>query len=247
MGRLDRRLALYWCAAAIGSAVVGSVSLIPKVAAASGSSRILVIGDSLAHQIGWGLNQLVGRTPNLDVVNRGRASTGLVRDDFYDWPRAFERLLGSERFDVIVVSIGMNDRQNISLPGSILPRFSDDWRSVYGERVDHMMGLIESTGTPGFWMGMPIARSASFSRGMRVINSVFELVAANRPGIAYMPLWDLTTDANGTYTRYGRTVDGRTGVIRSDDGMHMTGFGSVFIAGHLLQRIEPVLQVATSP
>lgn len=218
-----------------------------RAAEAAGPARILVVGDSLANQIGWGLDQALSGNPRFEVLNRGRASTGLVRDDYYDWPAQLAQLLSGQRFDAVVVSIGMNDRQNIALPGAILPRFSDPWRAAYAERVDHMMSIIEAAGVPGFWMGMPIARSASFSRGMRVINEVFENVAADRPGIAYFPMWGLTSDGTGAYTSYGRTPDGRTGVIRTDDGMHLTSFGSRLIADYLLRDMDAVLEVATSP
>ena len=241
--RLHRRDVLAW--------LIGSGCAIPALGAGSAfatatPSRILVIGDSLAQQIGWGLTQELGGDPRFEVVNRGRPSTGLVRNDFYDWPANLSQLLNSQRFDAVVVSVGMNDRQNIAASGAVLQRFSEDWQAAYGERVDRMMGLIEDSGVPGFWMGMPISRSQSFSRGMRVINNVFEAVVTRRPGIAYVPLWSLTTDANGAYTPYGQTADGRTGVTRTDDGMHMTGFGSRMIASHLLREMGAVLQVANS-
>ncbi|NBC33149.1 MAG: DUF459 domain-containing protein [Alphaproteobacteria bacterium] len=241
----DRRLVLAWLSVtAMAGGFVGSRA---HTARAAGMLRILVVGDSLANQIGWGLTQVLSGDARFDVVNRGRASTGLVRDDFYDWPAHLAQLLAAQRFDAVVVSVGMNDRQNIALPGTILPRFSDAWRAAYAERVDRMMALIDEAGVPGFWMGMPIARSAAFSRGMSVINEVFESVAARRANIAYVPMWDMTADANGAYTPYGRTPDGQSGVIRTQDGMHLTGFGSRLVAAYLIREMDTVLEVATSP
>lgn len=244
--RPDRRSVLSWLSATVIAAGLKTGLPVPR-AHASSVLRILVVGDSLANQIGWGLTQILAGDAQFEVVNRGRASTGLVRDDFYDWPAHLAQLLSAQRFDAVVVSVGMNDRQNIALPGGILPRFSDPWRAAYAERVDRMMAQIEVAGVPGFWMGMPIARSASFSSGMAVINEVFESVAARRRGIVYVPMWDLTADANGAYTPYGRTPDGQSGVIRTEDGMHLTGFGSRLIAAYLVREMDTVLEVATSP
>ena len=241
--RPHRRNVLTWLIAAAGVAAAKPGA--PAFASA-GHSRILVVGDSLAQQIGWGLTQELAGDPRVEVLNRGRASTGLVRNDFFDWPASLSQALANQRLDAVVVSVGMNDRQNIAMSGAILQRFTDAWQAAYADRVDRMMGLLEAAGVPGFWMGMPISRSRSFSQGIQVINGVFENVAARRPGIAYVPLWRLTTDANGAYTAYGRTADGRTGISRTDDGMHMTSFGSRMIASHLIGEMGAVLQVAVT-
>lgn len=203
-------------------------------AGAQGAMTILVIGDSVAQQIGHGLTQVLATVPGVEVINRGRASTGLVRNDFYDWPAQLDALLAQRRPDVAVVAIGMNDRQPITQGGTHYERFSDAWRALYGERAGRMMERLTAAGVPVIWLGMPIARSGQFSDGMRVINAVFQETAAGRPGVTYVPTWDLTTDEAGRYTPYARDASGRLRSIRTDDGMHFTMHGSMMIAAHVL-------------
>jgi len=206
----------------------------PAAAQGRDPVTILVIGDSVAQQVGHGLTHLLGDDPRFAVINRGRASTGLVRDDFYDWPAHLDTLLAQRRPDVAVVAIGMNDRQPITAGGAYYERFSDAWRDRYGARAAALMERLTGAGVPVLWLGMPIARSARFSEGMRVINAVFEQTAARYPDVTYVPTWDLTTDEAGRFTPYARDAGGRLRSIRTDDGMHFTVYGSMMIAGHVM-------------
>jgi hypothetical protein len=202
-----------------------------------GPATILVIGDSLAAQIGYALEAAVADDPAVAVLNRGRASTGLVRDDFYDWPAALDRLLARHDVDVAVVSIGMNDRQGMTAEGTVHRRFGDSWTRLYGRRVDSVMRRLNGAGIPTYWVGLPAAASRSFSEGMRRINAIFEARAfANR--VTFVPTWGLTTDEAGNYTPYGRDARGRAGLMREQDGFHFTRFGSRVLAAHLLEAMD---------
>ena len=231
-------------------AVAAGLALLPisalratTVPDAGRSVTILVVGDSLAAQLGYALETTFATDPAVEVLNRGRASTGLVRDDFYDWPAALDRLLTQHEVDIAVVSVGMNDRQPITAGGAIHPRFGDAWHRLYGERVDRMMQRLVGAGIPAYWMGMPASGGRRFSQGMRTINAVFEARAfANR--VTFVPTWDLTTDAAGNYTPYGQDAEGRTGRVRDSDGFHFTHFGSRVLAGRLLEAMAPDLAPA---
>jgi hypothetical protein len=213
------------------------------LAGGDGPVTILVVGDSLAAQIGYGLDSLFANDPGVDVLNRGRASTGLVRDDFYDWPAALDRLLARHPVDIAVVSIGMNDRQGMSAEGTVHRRFTESWRRIYGERVDSMMQRLVEAGVAAYWVGLPAAASRSFSDGMQRINAIVEARAfANR--VTFVPTWGLTTDEAGNYTAYGRSADGRAGLIREADGFHFTRFGSRLLAAHLVEVMQSDLRAA---
>ena len=207
---------------------------------------ILVVGDSLAAQLGRSLVGAFAGDPVVQVLNRGRASTGLVRDDFYDWPAALDRLLAQYDIDIAVVSVGMNDRQAITAGGAIHPRFGDSWHRLYGERVDRMMQRLAGAGIPAYWMGMPASGGPAFSRGMQTINAVFEArAAANR--VTFVPTWDLTTDSAGNYTPYGQDAEGRARRMRDADGFHFTRFGSRVLTARLLDAMAPDLAAVTAP
>ncbi len=57
---------------------------------------VAVLGDSLGQIMGQGLVDVLGDRPEIGVLRKARDSTGLVRDDFYDWPKAAQDLLASQ-------------------------------------------------------------------------------------------------------------------------------------------------------
>jgi hypothetical protein len=48
---------------------------------------ILVVGDFIAGSLGEGLATAFETTPGIVVERRTNGSSGIVRDDYYDWPR----------------------------------------------------------------------------------------------------------------------------------------------------------------
>ncbi len=235
-------------AAGLGPALTAVPVLVPSTGARAAQSRleVLVIGDSLGHEIGVTLSRMAQSDGRFAVVNRGRASTGLVRTDFYDWAAAAERLLAERRFDAVVVSVGMNDQQNIAQGGEIHQRLGESWRRIYRERAEDLMARLSRAGAQVYWMGLPSARNGRFSQGMRTINGLFEAAAAAE-GVVLVPVWDLTVDDRGRYIERGAAEDGRSGRIRADDGMHFTTLGYDIIVRRLIDTMSGQLAAAAAP
>jgi hypothetical protein len=78
------------------------------------ASTILVIGDSLADWLGYGLEQAFTDTPEIGIVRKIRPYSGLVRYDFHpdspEWSQALKDVLAAEKPSAIVVMLGVNDR-----------------------------------------------------------------------------------------------------------------------------------------
>src|SRR6516225_7690755 len=74
----------------------------------------VVVGDSLADWLGYGLDELYADQPEIGVERKIRPSSGLVRYDAknetLDWPQAIKDALANEKPDAIVVMLGLNDR-----------------------------------------------------------------------------------------------------------------------------------------
>jgi hypothetical protein len=91
--------------------VVRDDPVIPKVDVAH---HILVIGDSMGHLLAGGLDDALNDRPDVAVVHKARLESGLVRADFYDWPKAALELLESDqKVSIGVIMLGLNDRQAI--------------------------------------------------------------------------------------------------------------------------------------
>jgi uncharacterized protein len=79
------------------------------------TSEILVIGDSFADWLSYGLEEVFADAPEIGIVRKIRPYSGLVRyeahNDTPDWPQALKDPLATEKAKVIIVMLGLNDRQ----------------------------------------------------------------------------------------------------------------------------------------
>ena len=75
---------------------------------------VVVIGDSMADWLGYGLDEKYADQPEIGFERKIRANSGLVRYDTkneaLDWPQAAKEALSNEKPNAIVVMLGLNDR-----------------------------------------------------------------------------------------------------------------------------------------
>jgi uncharacterized protein len=84
-------------------------------------TSVVVLGDSMADWLAYGLEQAAAESPDIGIVRRHRTYSGLIRLDvkndprgeYPDWPQAARELLNSEKPNFIVMMIGLNDRRPI--------------------------------------------------------------------------------------------------------------------------------------
>jgi uncharacterized protein len=87
----------------------------PRKAETPPTSEVLVIGDSLADWLAYGLEEVFADTPEIGIVRKIRPYSGLVHyeahNDALQWPQALKDTLATEKPKVIVVMLGLNDRE----------------------------------------------------------------------------------------------------------------------------------------
>jgi hypothetical protein len=78
------------------------------------STTIVVIGDSMADWLAYGLDETYSDQPDTGVVRKIKANAGLIHYDFknenLDWSQAVKDALNGEKPNAIVVMLGLNDR-----------------------------------------------------------------------------------------------------------------------------------------
>jgi uncharacterized protein len=78
------------------------------------SRTVVVIGDSMADWLGYGLDESYAEQMDIGVERKIHATSGLVRYDAkneaLDWPQAAKDALSNEKPNAIVVMLGLNDR-----------------------------------------------------------------------------------------------------------------------------------------
>ncbi|WP_439370534.1 SGNH/GDSL hydrolase family protein [Bradyrhizobium sp. DASA03120] len=82
--------------------------------------NVLVIGDGMADWLAYGLEDAYTEQPDLGVIRKHKTSSGLIKyqpkGDPSDWTAAAKGILETEKPDVIVVMLGLNDRIAIREP-----------------------------------------------------------------------------------------------------------------------------------
>jgi uncharacterized protein len=190
------------------------------------SARVVVFGDSLAHNLGSGLERVLGDAPEIEVETQARGSSGLVRDDFFDWPAAVEKMVsGDEPPDIGVVMIGLNDRQILTVDGETLQPLSDPWRAAYAERVDEIINFFASSEIPLVWVGLPPMSSPRLSTDLAVINEIAR-ERARQGGAYYVDIWKGFVDEDNRYAASGPDLSGQNARLRASDGIHFTPAGA---------------------
>jgi uncharacterized protein len=79
------------------------------------TSTVIVIGDTFADWLGYGLEEAFTDTPEIGIVRKIRPYSGLVRyeaarGEVQDWSQAIKDLLAPENPAAVVVMLGLNDR-----------------------------------------------------------------------------------------------------------------------------------------
>jgi uncharacterized protein len=86
----------------------------PRKLETPATSTVVVVGDSMADWLSYGLDENYADQPEIGVERKIRAASGLVRYDAknesLDWPQAAKEALSNEKPNAIVVMLGLNDR-----------------------------------------------------------------------------------------------------------------------------------------
>ena len=76
--------------------------------------RILVLGDSMADWLAYGLEEALAETPEIGIVRKHKAYSGLIRYEQRseaEWSKIARDLISAEKPQAIVMLVGLHDRQ----------------------------------------------------------------------------------------------------------------------------------------
>jgi hypothetical protein len=186
---------------------------------------VLVVGDSVAWDLGIGLSRLLSDREAFLLNADARVSTGLARPDYFDWPNQVGIDIERYRPGVVVAMFGTNDPQGLLGGERPVPFGDPQWKSAYRSRVADIMARITSTGRPVVWVGMPPMGNAARSQQMKMLNGIYRSEALAHPGVLYVDAWPLFVDENGLYSAYLPDESGRQTLVRTNDGVHLTAAG----------------------
>lgn len=209
----------------------------PKIDKAPNATRLAVFGDSLAIDLSRALERFYADDPNLAVIGQGVSSSGFVRDDYFDWNKALAEQIVADSFDIAVVIIGINDRQEVRADGRIYPALSDGWTSVYQARLNSFLSQLRAARKPVIWLGLPPMSRSEYSTAISQISALHRL-AAFSGGAEFIDIYDRFLGEDGRYSAYGPDVNGQNGLMRKDDGIHFSAAGSDKLAFYISQAMK---------
>src|ERR1041385_6778200 len=77
------------------------------------TTTIMVLGDGMADWLAYGLEDALSESPEISILRRAKANSGLLRYDFkgdLDWWHAARDILAKDKVDYVVMMIGVGDR-----------------------------------------------------------------------------------------------------------------------------------------
>jgi hypothetical protein len=77
---------------------------------------VMVLGDSMADWLGYGLEEAFADAPEIGVTRKVKTNSGLIRYEQrsdLDWWHVARDLLGKDKVDYVVMMMGINDRQSL--------------------------------------------------------------------------------------------------------------------------------------
>tara|TARA_R110000751_G_scaffold234229_3_gene335434 strand:- start:57926 stop:59119 length:1194 start_codon:yes stop_codon:yes gene_type:complete len=202
--------------------------------------KVLVIGDFMASSLADGLQTAFREAPGMVILKKANGSSGLVRDDFYNWPEVLPGMLDDIQPAVAIIMIGSNDRQQLRQGNNRIPVGSELWNSQYKQRVELLAKAVRSRNIPLIWVGAPPYKSATMSADILAINGMFKTVVDDHEG-EYVDIWDGFVDANGKFVYTGSDIKGQQVRLRTKDGIRMTRAGTRKLAFYLEKPIRRLL------
>lgn len=196
----------------------------------SNKLRVAVIGDSLSQGLGPAIERWMNPSV-VRVLSLGRQSTGLSREDYFNWEAGMRQIVEEFRPDLVFVLLGSNDAQaQISRDGTAIPVGSVRWLEGYRERAANLLREATRAGTHVVWVGIPIVKERQRWDFYRRVNDIYRDTASADPFGTYVDTWTPFEGRDGGYTAFVRNDRGDLVDVRAPDGVHFTQTGYSFVA-----------------
>jgi hypothetical protein len=200
---------------------------------------VLVLGDSLSTFVGQQMSAQLADSDRVKVKTIWRNGTGLTNPAFFNWQSGARSIVRSEQPDAVVVLIGGNERNDMTVRGKTLSPGSAEWETEYERRARVVMRAIMAEGVERvFWSGPPTARDPEWNSAYADVNDALRRAAAAVPGVQYVDLYD-----EAKPFAMEETIDGERVVARQRDGIHWTYPGALVPARAEVAALETVYGV----
>lgn len=213
---------------------------------AENAQRILVVGDFIADGMSQGLIDAFTDVPNIVVDVKTNGSSGLVRDDFFNWPQEVVPMIEQLSPTFVVAMLGSNDRQAMRVDGRTEQVGSEAWQAEYKSRVETFAKAVRGTNTRLIWVGSPPFRFRSMSADILAFNQFYKAAVESTDGY-FVDIWDGFVDEEGNFITTGADINGQQVRLRASDGINFTTAGKRKLAFYVERQLKQLLGDAASP
>lgn len=240
-GRFTRREALR----CMSSGFAATAIFRAQAGAAEKEIRIACIGDSMIDGVWGGLLRVISKEPCLksrfNLGRFGENGTGLTRQDRYNWSDEATKIVAEFKPDIVIVSLGLNDRQGVvDAKTKARTVFGDPkWNAAYEGAVTDFLRNASATPAGLIWLGIPTMRDAVAHADAKEKNRIYAhaISALGNGKVNFVEAWRPAGANDDVFMAYGADASGSKIQLRTPDGIHFTAAGYDLIAAYLLPRI----------
>lgn len=210
------------------------------------AQKILVVGDFLAGGLGVGLEAAFQDSPGIVIETHSNVSSGLVRDDYYNWPAQLTKFMDEAKPAMVVVMLGANDRQQMVTDIGKEKFRTDGWYAEYQRRVVAFGKQVTSRKIPLLWVGLPAFDSPSMTADAVQMNLLYRKQAES-VGAEFVDIWDGFVSEGGDFIVTGSDINGQQVRLRTSDGINLTDAGRRKLAFYVEKPARRILGTQASP
>ena len=223
---------------AVTSATDPDHGLPPILPTAATPLIVLEIGDSLGIDLGDQLRSLLDASAAVRTLVASRGDSGLANISYYDWPAHLATLLSTDRPQLVVVCIGANDDQGLSLDGVAAVPGTPAWVAGYAGRVDAILNEATNARARVVWVGMPPMASPGLNAAMLLEDAIYQRETRAFPGALYVASTPVLGNPSGLYETTGVDGSGQPVTLRTPDGVHLTPAGALLLAHTVIGAVD---------
>jgi uncharacterized protein len=209
------------------------------------AKQVLVLGDFMAGAVAEGLAEAFEDNGNVVIVDKANGSSGLTRDDFFNWPQNAGPLITEFKPSAVIVMLGINDRQQMRVGDSRESVGTPAWNVEYARRVGEMADALKLGSVPVIWVGQPALRSTQMTASMIAFNDLYRK-NSERVGGTFVDIWDGFVDEAGLFQQLGPDMNGLPARLRGSDGISLSKAGKRKAAFFVEKPLNQILGITQS-
>jgi hypothetical protein len=193
--------------------------------------------------LGPALTRALQTLGKVKISRDAKYSTGLSRRDYFDWSLHMAALAEQHAPDLIVISLGGNDSQDIvDVAQKRHWVGTPSWERHYLLRARELVAAARKNGALALWVGLPVMGNSPHARYTLQISRQQQAACSDPSSEVFVDTLPVLADPKGGYLTYAQSAKGVQTRVRQKDKIHVTDAGGDLLAAAVLPHAEAMLQ-----